>query len=118
MASLWEQILLGAKQGSVKVMADYECWPLWDMGFSGPRNLNPESLPISIPLRNGLLMWAERYDRTLDRTNPTCSGFSSRTEREQFVADGLVLAERLAKELGPSWSVVYFDEITAEIQAI
>jgi hypothetical protein len=45
---------------TIKVMADYECWPLWNGD-----NLDPDSLPLSTYLREQLAAWAERYDETL-----------------------------------------------------
>jgi hypothetical protein len=89
----------------VKVMADYECWPLWDP--NPPKNLDPEELPISEPLRLDLTSWAAAFDQTLNRSDPASSGFASTHDAEHFVAQGRALVERLQGELGEAWHVEY-----------
>jgi hypothetical protein len=98
---------------TVKVMADYECWPLWK-----GENLDPDSLPISAYLREQLTAWAERYDETLLDEYPPESGFSSESEAEKFVDDGRELAQMLAQELGQEYAVTYFNELSQELEII
>lgn len=95
-------------------MADYGCHPLWDVGSSGPANLDPRSLPISGRLVSSLREWSERYDQTLDKSNPRESAFATPREHEQFVDDGWLLSRQLAAELGEGWSVIYFDDLTGD----
>jgi len=102
----------------VKVMVDYDCYPLWDVGLSGPRNLDPESLPISAALVADLMGWASEYDGTLNRENPAASGFPTREAHERFVRMGLGLAERLAEELGASVQVLYYDDVAGSERSV
>ena len=98
---------------TIKVMADYECWPLWN-----GENLDPDSLPISKYLREQLAAWAERYDETLLDEYPPDSGFSNESEAEKFVNDGRELAKLLALELGKEFAVTYFNELSRELETI
>jgi hypothetical protein len=96
---------------TIKVMADYECWPLWD-----GENLDQDSLPLSMYLREQLAAWAERYDETLLDEYPPESGFSSDSTAEKFVDDGRELANLLARELGNEFAVTYFNELSRELE--
>ena len=102
----------------VKVMADYDCYPIWDAGSSGPANLDPLSLPISKNLNSCFLEWAQCYNKTLEASNPEESGFSSVKKHQLFVDEGWSLAKRLAEELGESWSVFYFDDLNGETRPV
>jgi hypothetical protein len=98
---------------TVKVMADYECWPLWN-----GENLDPDSLPPSAYLREQLAAWAERYDETLLDEYPPESGFLSGSEAEKFVEDGRELAQMFGRELGHEYAVTYFNELSQELEII
>ena len=91
---------------TVKLMCDYDCHPLWEASAGEVGNIDPESLPITGDLRRALADWSSRYDDTLDRDDPRSSGFSSDKEEATFKSDGLALAVRLRKELGPNYAVV------------
>ncbi|WP_285749811.1 hypothetical protein [Lentzea sp. NBRC 105346] len=84
-------------------MADYQCFPLWLQPPAGIGNLPVGDLPISQELAVDLSVWAQDYDRTLNR---------------EFVVRGENLARRLARELGPGCSVTYFDNDTSEVRLI
>jgi hypothetical protein len=98
---------------TIKVMADYGCWPLWK-----DENLDPDSLPLSSRLCEQLATWAERYDECLFDEYPPGSGFSSEGEAEKFVDDGRTLANMLALELGKEFAVTYFNELSQELEQI
>lgn len=89
----------------IKVMADYDCWPLWNP--NPPRNVDPAELAISDELAADLAGWAADFDLNLDREDPARSGFSSPREAEAFVARGQVIVDRLQDELGMDWHVEY-----------
>lgn len=90
----------------IKLMADYECFPLWDASpEGGGRNINPDELPISPSLKNRLNSWALKYDNTLDRNYPPDSGFKSDEEETQFNIEGRLIFEKLKEELGNSYTV-------------
>jgi len=89
----------------MKLMADYGCFPLWDLSpETGPGNIDPAQLPISGELKEALMNWAETYDRTLNREEPLKSG-TSQAEQESFSAAAYSLASRLRNELGPDVKV-------------
>ncbi|RSM83148.1 hypothetical protein DMH04_23695 [Kibdelosporangium aridum] len=94
---------------SIKVMAGYECSPLW---LTGGGSLSAYELPISDTLAAELWEWAGIYDDTLDRENPRKSGLDTPDAEQQFVARGEELAKRLAAELGDGYSVSYYDRGT------
>ena len=89
----------------VKVMAEYECWPLWIP--VPPRNLDPRELPISDVLDDDLATWARDFDMTYVRDDPVSSGFATVALAESFVARGAALVDRLQAELGDEWHVEY-----------
>lgn len=96
----------------IKLMADYDCFPLWDLGDAGPANLDTADLPIPVDLLLDLRAWTRRYDDTLDRADLMNSGFPSPEDHAEFAKTGSKLALWLAKSLGSSWSVVYFNNAT------
>ena len=93
----------------VRVVADYEAFPLWQRDARGTTNVDPVELPISADLTRELLEWADEYDGTLDRGDPLASGFSDPQAEAAFHARGAELAARLAAELPMGFSVEYFD---------
>ena len=95
------------KMRSLKLMADYECSPLWEQTEAGMDNVDPEDLPISQGLRDVLNAWAQRYDDTLDRDDPRRSGFSNAEAEVAFNADGRVLLDRLKAELGQEYTLTF-----------
>ncbi len=92
----------------IKLMADYQCYPLWEydeLGLIG--NLNPESLPISRSLIDRLDNWSSLYDKTLCLDNPVESGFSSYEDELYFKAMGEGLAKELKDELEGKYNIIY-----------
>jgi hypothetical protein len=85
---------------SIKVMADYESYPIWVREDGGLDNVDPRTLPISEGLAQALLDWADAFDATLNRDDPIESGFPTPADEEAFFAQGRELADRLAAELG------------------
>jgi hypothetical protein len=94
---------------TVRVAADYDCYPVWIRRADGLDNIRPSDLPISPQLQNDLDNWGEEYDATLVRDDPGVSGFLSDRAEESFASRGAGLARRLKRELGPEWQVTYFD---------
>ena len=91
----------------IKLMADYECHPLWNASDLEYGNIDPGTLPISERLMSALKQWADDFDRTLDRDNPVESGFHSEEEEREFSQRGAQLAQALQHELGSSVEVVF-----------
>lgn len=90
----------------IKLMADYQCYPLWDVTPGHYGDLNPETLPISTALQKSLMDWARVYDSTLNIDDPVSSGFASNDELQTFKEQGLQLADQMREELGSNFAVV------------
>jgi hypothetical protein len=90
---------------SIKLMADYSCFPLWEAAADGPTNLDPENLPLSSALKRELDAWADAYDATLNMDDPAASKFESPADAERFRLRGLELADRLRAELGADFTI-------------
>jgi len=97
-------------QQTIKVMADYECHPLWltgaDVGDISPAD---PRLNLSAELTHRIATWAEQFDESLNYEDPIKSGFSTNEAEEEFAETGEEIAHDLARELGPTWRVLYHD---------
>lgn len=95
----------------IKVMADYDCAPLWwddDAERMGP--IEPETIGLSDRLCADLQSWAAAFDATLVRDDPKLSGFVSEAEERAFYDCGRELAKRVADELGVAHQVRYWHD--------
>lgn len=90
---------------TIKLMADYQCFPLWEASPGDFGNIDPKDLPISRALQEALMAWAMKFDSTLNLDDPATSGFDSDEGAEEFRKEGEVLARRLQEELGPTYQV-------------
>jgi hypothetical protein len=90
----------------IKLMADYDCFPLWEADAGRAGDLDPNVLPISQVLKERLLRWASTFDATLDRDDPRLSGFATPAEKITFSTEGVVLGADLQEELGPTFHVI------------
>lgn len=99
---------------NIKVMADYDCPPLWCDG-DGVGPIDPADLEISAKLAEDLWAWGADYDGTLNRDDPVNSGFASTTEEVRFEDTGRALTRRLARELQGTAKVCWWkDEIPTD----
>lgn len=99
----------------IKLMADYDCYPLWSMAPDHVGNINPETLPLSPEIKLRLQQWAKAYDETLNRDDPASSGFKSEDDAVAFEEEGMRLWQRLCQELGPEYEVAYFSESSQQL---
>jgi hypothetical protein len=90
---------------TIKLMADYQCFPLWEASPGIVGNIDPKDLPISLPLQKRLMAWAEKFDATLNIDDPVNSGFRSEREGVEFRSEGITLAQQLQEELGMRYVV-------------
>ncbi len=102
-------------QETIKLMADYECFPLWKSGEAGTANLAPENFPLSAEIKKRLISWAEWYDSTLNPDDPISSGFVTKEDEQAFEEEGRSLCKILLKELKGVYNVVYFSESASEL---
>ncbi len=89
----------------IKVMADYQCHPLWDLSPGAYGDIDPCALPISDELKQRLSDWARAFDETLNLADPASSGFENMDVEAAFKRQGIQLAEQLQNELGPEYVV-------------
>lgn len=90
---------------TLKLMADYDCFPLWEASPGQVGNIDPETLNISAELKGDLAEWARFFDQTLNRDDPANSGFASTEAENAFKMQGRTLGERLQTELGAAYVV-------------
>ena len=89
----------------IKLMADYQCYPIWNTSPGEYGDMSPRDLPISKELQDRILNWAAVYDGTLDPEYPPNSGFMSAELEGDFKQEGERLVAMLRDELGPDFSV-------------
>lgn len=89
----------------IKIMADYQCFPLWEASPGVIGNIDPDGLPISHELEINLLEWANKYDLTLDEDYPPNSCFETPAEKIAFNDQGARLAKQLQEELGNQFEI-------------
>lgn len=91
---------------AIKLMANYECHPLWHASNDQFGDIAPEDLPLSEGLKSRLHEWARLYDETQDKDSPLNSGFKSEELEAEFKAKGHRLATQLQNELGSDFVVI------------
>jgi hypothetical protein len=91
---------------AIKLMPDYQCWPLWHHGGSRVGNIDPRELGLSDALVGALEHWKEVYDSHLDLADPASTRWTKEEEAE-FERLGRMLCRDLAREIGDRFSVVY-----------
>lgn len=99
-------------------MADYFCWPLWDVGPTGPDNVDPSTLPLTPQLVEDLITWGKRYDAILNQDYPPDSAFASEADERDFVSTGHQLAVRAAEELRGRYAIYYHNDLDASVTEI
>ena len=90
----------------IKLMPDYQCYPLWGISENNLGNIDPKSLPISEGLISSLMDWAKEYDATLNLEDPLSSGFATKELELAFKKEGEYLLKRLRTELGNSYQLI------------
>lgn len=91
----------------IKLMADYECYPLWFDSDDEVGNIDPNTLPISDSLKNELNKWSDDYDKTLNLDDPLHSGFKTINDEITFKEKGKILQKKLQAELNNNYEVTY-----------
>ena len=93
----------------IKLMADFDCYPLWDIDDGG--DIEPWELPLSKETIERLLNWQKIYDGIIDWNDPASAGFASEKEERTFEREGISLWQQLQKELGDKYQVVYQSQL-------
>src|SRR5580704_13813220 len=94
-----------AKQ--LKLMAEYECWPLWvrESELKISDNIHPAELPLDADTVQRLLNWAAAFDSTLNQDDPMSSGFPNPGACRAFEEEGERLWIQLRNHLQPDYEV-------------
>ncbi|GGJ06302.1 hypothetical protein GCM10007978_49830 [Shewanella hanedai] len=92
----------------IKLMTDYDCYPLWEEFSDGVDNIAPSSLPISESLATRIDAWGDEYDKTMNREDPATSGFCNEQALVAFEEEGEMLFAELKQELSEEFAVTYF----------
>lgn len=99
-------------QKSIKLMNDYDCFPLWwnedESGNIG--EIDSDTLPISEKTLKKILDWQKKYDNQLDIEDPTNSNWLSGKELDLFEEQGKQLWKILIDELGNNYKVAFFSQ--------
>ncbi|MCE2719808.1 MAG: hypothetical protein ACK57R_21535 [Dolichospermum sp.] len=103
------------KVEKIKLMADYECYPLWWASYDKAGDIDPETMPLSKETISRLEKWADIYDAKLNWEDPNSSGFPSLEAKAAFEAEGISLWKQLQKELAPNYEVFYFSETLRKV---
>lgn len=98
----------------VKVMADYDCHPLWTLDEGRYGDFAPDTLSLSPELTRDLNAWAETYTASLNREDPASSLWTEEQHRAHEKA-GRPLAVRLARER-PDLTVYVLDGSTGVVE--
>ena len=93
----------------LKLMADYECFPTWEIFDDDLENIDPNKLKISDELKKELEKWSTDYDLTLNQSDPINSGFADENHQDNFDKIGQKLFVMLKQQLGDGYSVEYCD---------
>ena len=97
----------------IKLMADFDCYPLWDLDDAG--DIDPASLPLISETIARLEKWQKCYDGIMNWDEPASSDFASEEERVAFEREGISLWQQLQKELGYEYEVVYKSELQQRV---
>jgi hypothetical protein len=92
----------------IKLMAEYNYSPLWDMETAD--NLDLDELPLSSSIQKKLSNWAEIYNQVINWDNPADSSFSDVLTQDNFEQDGIAIWQQLQEELSPNYQIFYFSE--------
>lgn len=91
----------------LKLMADYQCFPLWWDAHDRVGDIDPKTLPISEELQKKLMDWAQKFDSSINIEDPLQSGFNNPKEEAKFIKEGEALLIKLKSELGHEYSIIY-----------
>jgi hypothetical protein len=91
----------------LKLMPDYQCFPLWREDPTQPDNIDPSTLPLSAETLSALERWAQAFDARLDLDDPAQGRDIPPAEIDAFEREGVRLWRQLRKELASEYEVSY-----------
>lgn len=96
---------------SLKIMPEYECFPLWEELADGSVNIDPEVLPIPVGLKRRLRDWTNSYESTYNRADPSASGFPTQSAEDHFDAEGIAIWVLMRNALIKEADVSYYSVV-------
>jgi hypothetical protein len=90
----------------LKLMPDYQCFPVWIATENCYGDVDPSELPLSNQLRSDLLRWSDWYDSSIDLADGRFVGFGEGDAEARFWEEGKRLARRLRQELPVNYEVI------------
>lgn len=84
-------------------MPDYYADPFWDLETEGMVDL--DTLPLRGPTRGAVRRWAARWERAAWAQLEEAADDIPEDELKALERDGLVVWERVRRELGDDWQV-------------
>ena len=99
----------------IKLMADYQSWPLWWSGNEGSGNIEPKSLPISAETVERLNRWSNVFDTQLNLDDPSTIQPLQGIRLNRFESEGIALWQKLREELSDAYEVVYFSSLEKKL---
>jgi hypothetical protein len=100
---------MNEQPSKIRIMAEYECFPIWIIRGAQTLNVPPRDLEIDQDLAGELQRWATDFDMTYKPDDPLSSGFPDADDEREFNERGQRLARRVATAIGPKFEVTYFD---------
>ncbi|WP_162787258.1 hypothetical protein [Notoacmeibacter marinus] len=88
------------KQRTLKLMAEVQCWAIWDM--VDPDNIDPATLPLPKQLVARINRWSDKFDAIyeLDKRNfHTNIAFDSKEEEDAFYEEGWAILKQLEEAM-------------------
>lgn len=99
---------IAMKQYFLKVMPDYCSSGLWDQNNHGIMTTLSDLIPSTAEvkaLEKDIQGWNDKYDKDVKHDGP-----SPDFDWENFHKEGIMLAKRVKKIMGPNGKVLYFKE--------
>ena len=103
----------------LKMMWDYDAFPLWSTGRALGEQINVDLLPLSTELRDELQAWSDEWTGLVcGEHGPDAPGWKGPTteQHRRWDEHGRQVLARTRAELGPKYVVGYFNENTHEIE--
>lgn len=92
---------------NLRLAKEYMADPIFRSDVDHMGHVEIDDLPISYELKADLRSWNNEYQSTFVSDDPPSSGFESPELSEKHIEKGRTLADRLRKELGPSYNLEY-----------
>jgi hypothetical protein len=103
-----------AQSRAIKVMADYDCHPLWALDEDLVGDFPPEDIGVSAELCRDLKEWAQSFNASLDRENPADT-LVTPEEHAAHEQKGRQLAIRIARER-PDLEIYAYETATGVVR--